>query len=72
MSCVLQSWGDYIQMSQGVIAYAITVSVLLVCTWFGHELTKEVIYMLNQIKIQVVVTQVSKTLYFSVCGLYPF
>jgi hypothetical protein len=47
MSCALQSWGNYIQMSQAVMSYATAITMLVIYTWFGHELTKQVIYILK-------------------------
>jgi hypothetical protein len=37
-----QSWGNYVQMSQGVVTYGLLLLVLAIYCWFGHELTLQV------------------------------
>jgi hypothetical protein len=38
----LQNWGDYTDMSQGVITYVIAACDVLLIGWFGTQLTKHV------------------------------
>jgi len=38
----LQNWGDYADMSQGVVVYVFYASDVLLICWFGTQLTKHV------------------------------
>ena len=38
----LQNWGDYADMSQGVVVYALYASDVLLICWFGTRLTQHV------------------------------
>ncbi|XP_033607079.1 odorant receptor 4 [Cryptotermes secundus] len=39
---IVTSWGNYVQMSQGIVTYALLLLVLAIYCWFGHELTYQV------------------------------
>jgi hypothetical protein len=42
MQAVLQNWGDYADMTQGVAIYLLYSSDVLLICWFGTQLTQHV------------------------------
>jgi len=38
----MQNWGDYTDMSQGVVSYVTFASDVLLICWFGDQLTQHV------------------------------
>ncbi|GFG31093.1 hypothetical protein Cfor_00699, partial [Coptotermes formosanus] len=39
---IVTSWGNYVQMSQGMVSYLVNMTMLAIYTWFGYELTSQV------------------------------
>jgi hypothetical protein len=60
---LLQSWGDYADMSQAVVVYLAYYSDVLLICWFGTQLTQHVrnIYLFHSEHVKYIMLGIEKS-----------